>query len=96
MPTPNSKTNLIFHYRRSGIDIRLVVMKKKIEIYSIQEDGSEPFHGYLTRSPNFDVVSEAFVSNALEHIGSVIKQSPLSKTSFEWLVALQHQGLLSD
>ena len=93
MPTPNSKTNLIFHYRRSGVDVRLVVMAKKIEIYSIQENGSEPFHGYLTKNHNFD---ESFVANALEHIRSEIKQAPLSKASFEWLVALQYQGLLSD
>ena len=93
MPTPNSKTNLIFHYRRSGVDVRLVVMAKKIEIYTIQEDGSEPFHGYLTKNHNFD---ESFVANALEHITAVIKQAPLSKASFEWLVALQYQGLLSD
>lgn len=42
MPTPNSKTNLIFHYRRSGVQVRLVVMNKKIEIYTVQEDGSKP------------------------------------------------------
>jgi hypothetical protein len=91
MPMPNSKTNLIFHYRHSDIDVRLVVMNKKIEVYSITESGSEPFHGYITRAHHFD---ESFVILALEHIASEIKSRPLSKSSFEWLEALQYQGLL--
>jgi hypothetical protein len=104
MPMPNSKTNLIFHYRHSDIDVRLVVMNKKIEVYSITESGSEPFHGYITRAlrhvddcQNPDVCyhfDESFVILALEHIASEIKSRPISKSSFEWLEALQYQGLL--
>jgi hypothetical protein len=91
MPTPNSKTNLIFHYRHSAVDVRLVVMNKKIEVYSIDENNAEAFHGYLNVHSEFD---ESFSVSALEHIATEIKRRPLSIASFEWLDALQYQGFL--
>ena len=92
MPTPNSKTNLIFKSRKFDMQLRLVVHGSNIEIYQLNDDtGLEAFKCLLDRHTPYDVFLEACIQ-----IKRVVKNSPLGTRSFDWLQALNHHGMLED
>jgi len=90
MPTPNSKTNLVFTSRKFAMPLRLVVQGHNIEIYQIDEEtGLETFKCLLDHyCPN-----SVFLESC-NHIKQAIKKRPLTKESFDWLNSLHYYGLL--
>jgi len=90
MPTPNSKTNLVFTSRKFDMPLRLVVHGHNIEIYQIdKETGLETFKCLLDKYCPTPVFLES-----CNHIKQVIKNRPLSQESFDWLNSLHYYGLL--
>ena len=90
MPTPNSKTNLVFTSRKFGMQLRLVVHGNNIEIYQIdKETGLESFKCLLDKYAPHEIFLES-----CNHIKQIIRRRPLTLESFDWLNALHHYGLL--
>ena len=90
MPTPNSKTNLVFTSRKLGMQLRLVVQGNNIEIYQVDDGtGLETFKCLLDNFAPYEIFLES-----CNHIKQIIKKSPLTLESFNWLNALHYYGLL--